>query len=210
MSVTGAVASSSKELAKFGAGIITAYTLHEVGHVVAGCATGTDLDWGIGTYNQPLGFEEHDDKGHSGAIVNASGLLTQLLVSDYILSTDSVDLRDSYTRGVMAWNIINPILYALDYWVIRRTNRIEGGRGGEYRGDLAGVEYHLGRDWGNGLSAFVSVMAIYQGCEFVKRQGWKGGEGEEEQTSLHGKGLDWGCNMVPVRGGGMVAVTVNF
>ncbi len=88
-------------LLKFGTGIISAYALHETGHVVAAALTDTDLDWGIGTYNQPLGFTERAKSDGAGMLVHASGLSTQIITSEIILQSDSIDKNDSNVRGKM-------------------------------------------------------------------------------------------------------------
>ena len=154
---------------KFGTGIITAYALHEVGHATAGYLTGTDIEWGLGTYNQPLGFKEDAGNDTDGMIVHASGLLTQVAVSEIILQSESVDNNSNLVRGMMFWNIINPIVYALDYWFIRRTNKESDTT---YQGDIEGFENYTDDTSANIFAAGMLAVAAFQGYRYIKTQTW--------------------------------------
>lgn len=156
-------------LLKFGTGVITAYALHEVGHATAGYLTGTDIEWGIGTYNQPLGFEEDADSDSDGMIVHAAGLLTQVAVSEIILQSESIDNNSNLVRGMMFWNIINPIVYALDYWFIRRTNKETDTT---YQGDIEGFENYSNDTSANIFAAGMLTLAAIQGYRYIKTQTW--------------------------------------
>lgn len=154
---------------KFGTGIITAYALHEVGHATAGYLTGTDIEWGLGTYNQPLGFEEHADSDSDGMLVHAAGLMTQLAVSEIILQSESINNNSNLVRGMMFWNIINPIVYALDYWFIRRTNKESDTT---YQGDIEGFENYSNDNSANIFAAGMLAIAAFQGYRYMKTQTW--------------------------------------
>ena len=154
---------------KFATGMISAYALHETGHALAASLTDTDLEWGIGTYNQPLGFTERAQHNGDGMIVHSAGLFTQVLSSEIILQSDSIDKNDSFVRGMMFWNIINPIIYSLDYWVIKRTNKEEGRH---YQGDLKGLEHYSNDTTANGYATILTGLAIYQGYRFLRLQKW--------------------------------------
>lgn len=154
---------------KFGAGIISAYMIHEAGHFLAGLATDTHLDWEIGTYNQPLGYTESADSDDKGLAVNSAGLIFQLIGSEVILYSDKIDKNDDFVRGMMAWNIINPILYSLDYWFIRRTNQHQSNK---YRGDIEGVEYYSNRRTANIYAFSIAALASFQGYRYLKTQRW--------------------------------------
>lgn len=156
-------------LLKFGTGVITAYALHEVGHATAGYLTGTDIEWGIGTYNQPLGFKEDADSDSDGMIVHAAGLLTQIAVSEIILQSESIDNNSNLVRGMMFWNIINPIVYALDYWFIRRTNKESDTT---YQGDIEGFENYTNDTSANIFAAGMLTLAAIQGYRYIKTQTW--------------------------------------
>lgn len=160
---------ASLSVLKFATGMISAYALHETGHALAANLTGTKLEWGLGTYNQPLGFTEHAENDNAGMLVHGAGLTTQVISSEIILQSDSVDKNDSFVRGMMLWNIINPVIYALDYWVIKKTNAEEGGF---YQGDLKGFEHYSNAPTGNGFAALMAGIAIFQGYRFVKTQDW--------------------------------------
>ena len=161
--------STTLSILKFGTGIITAYALHETGHAVAASLTGTDLEWGVGTYNQPLGFKEHADNDTAGALLHSAGLTTQIITSEVILQSESIDKNDSLVRGMMAWNIMNPIIYSLDYWVFRRTNQEHGNC---YQGDIEGFEHYTNDSSANVFAATMTAMAIFQGYRFIKTQNW--------------------------------------
>jgi hypothetical protein len=107
---------------KYSAGFFSAFMIHEGAHLVAAEATGTDLDWELGNYNQPLAYTEEADSDADGLIINSAGLVTQALGSEIILQVDRIDKNDDFVRGMMYWNILNPIFYALDYWFIHVTN----------------------------------------------------------------------------------------
>ena len=64
------------EVLKFSGGVVSAFMIHEGAHYLAGEMTGTDIDWELGNYNQPLGYTEEADNDTDGVIVNASGLVS--------------------------------------------------------------------------------------------------------------------------------------
>jgi hypothetical protein len=122
---------------KFSAGVIAAFSIHEGGHAFVGWVTDTDMDWRRGDINQPMQFTEDADSDAKGAAINAAGLISQAIGGEVILRADRIDKNDPFVRGMMAWNILNPVLYAMDYWFFHKTNNNDGD---EYQGDLAGVE----------------------------------------------------------------------
>lgn len=154
---------------KFTTGVISAYALHETGHAVAAYVTDTRLDWGIGTYNQPLGFTEWAENDTAGRLVHASGLITQLIVSEVVLQADSIDKNDNFVRGMMTWNVLNPIIYALDYWFIRSTNVQKENY---YQGDIEGFEHYSSEDAANLFAGAMAALAAFQGYRFLKTQRW--------------------------------------
>jgi hypothetical protein len=156
-------------LLKFGTGIITAYALHEVGHATAGYLTGTDIEWGLGTYNQPLGFRENADSDSAGMMVHASGLITQLATSEIILQSEGIDNNSNLVRGMMFWNIVNPIVYSLDYWFIRRTNKESDTT---YQGDIEGFENYTNDKSANIFAVGMVAIAAFQGYRYIKTQTW--------------------------------------
>ena len=86
--------------------------IHEGAHYLAGEMTGTDLDWELGNYNQPLSFTEHAKNDTDGVIVNSAVLVSQAIGSEIILQVDRINKNDNFVRGMMIWNILNPIFYA--------------------------------------------------------------------------------------------------
>ena len=157
----------ANDILKFGSGVLAAYAMHEAGHAVTASLTGTDLEWGVGTYNQPIGFHENANNNMSGALLYSSGLITQVIASEVILQTDSIDKNDSFVRGMMTWNIINPIIYSLDYWIFRRANQTHGDR---YQGDIDGFKHYTNKASADGFAAGMTAFAIFQGYRFIKTQ----------------------------------------
>jgi hypothetical protein len=151
----------------FGAGIVAAYAVHEGAHWAAAGITGTDLHWESGTYNQPLGFTEDADSDTNGAVLHGAGLAGQALCGELILAWDSIDKTHPFVRGMMVWNVANPIIYAFDYWFLHSSNRIDAEG---YQGDLAGIEHYAGQDVANTFAAASAALALWQGYRFWKAQ----------------------------------------
>jgi len=59
------------EVLKFSAGVVSAFMIHEGAHYLAGEITGTDIDWELGNYNQPIGFTEEAESDTDGVILNS-------------------------------------------------------------------------------------------------------------------------------------------
>ena len=121
---------------KFAGGIVSGFIIHEGAHALVAGVTGTTTTWKVGDANQPLAFIEHSKNNDTGLAINAAGLLAQAGSSEFILFNDKIDKNDSFIRGMMFWNIINPIAYAIDYWFINHTNKSNGNT---YTGDLKGI-----------------------------------------------------------------------
>lgn len=165
----GSRPSAALKILKFAAGTISAYGLHESGHALVAKLANTDLEWGLGTYNQPLGFRENSSNDLKGGLLNSAGLVTQAVCSEVILQDETIDPDDSFVRGMMFWNVFNPVIYALDYWFIGSSNK----SGPDwYQGDMAGIEYYWGSASANFFAASVFALAIYQGYRFLGRQTW--------------------------------------
>ena len=154
---------------KFAGGVISAFMIHEGAHFAAGQITGTSLDWSVGDYNQPIEYEENAKDDSNGFIVSSSGLIAQVAGSEVILGVDRIDKNDAFVRGMMAWNIINPIMYALDYWFIHSTNDTHGD---SYQGDLQGIEHYSSERTANIFAGGMVALATFQGYRFLKAQSW--------------------------------------
>jgi hypothetical protein len=183
---------------EFGAGILSAYALHEGAHWAAAGLTGTDLQWESGTYNQPLGFTEDADNDTDGAILHGAGLAGQALCGEVILAMDGINKTTAYVRGLMFWNIANPIIYAFDYWFLHRSNQIDAEG---YQGDLAGIEHYAGKDVANTFAAASLGVALWQGYRFWKAQ--------EETPAPSANGFKLGFGPAP-QGGGMFIFEIPF
>lgn len=178
---------------KFSAGLVTAFAIHEGSHALVAELTDTDMDWEVGTYNQPLGFTEHATNDAKGFAVNSAGLLSHVVGSEIILQTDSIDKNGAFVRGMMTCNILNPILYALDYWFIHVSNK-QNGNG--YQGDLQGIEHYTNESTADVFALSMAAIAAFQGYRFLKTQSWA-------PDWIKGKSQH-SVNLEPLRSGGLV------
>jgi hypothetical protein len=154
-------AQASSELIEFIGGVAAAYVLHEGGHALAAELTAADIRWTWGNHNQFIGFEEREALGkRSGAALYGAGLVAQMLSSEVILGCDRIEKNSSFVRGMMAWNIINPLKYAADYWITRS------------HGDLYGMAHYAGRGRANVFAAAMTAVTINQGYRFLRTQTW--------------------------------------
>ncbi len=181
------------KILKFAAGVISAYGLHESGHALAARLTNTDLEWGVGTYNQPLGFREKADSDFKGGLIHSAGLVTQTICSEVILRDETIDRNGSFVRGMMFWNVFNPLIYALDYWLIGSTNKVEQGY---YQGDIGGIEHYWGSAAANLFAASVAGLAICQGYRFLRLK--------DRTPGRTGKSFWPRLGLLPSRDGGVI------
>jgi hypothetical protein len=154
---------------KFSAGIATAALIHEGSHALVAGLTGTALTWKIGTYNQPLGFTERANSDAKGIAIYSSGLISQAIGSEVILRVDKIDKNDAYVRGMMTWNFLNPIMYTLDFWFFRVSNKSNGNG---YQGDLEGIKHYSNDAMANAFALSMAAIATYQGYRFLQTQSW--------------------------------------
>ena len=188
------------EVFKFSAGVASAFMIHEGAHYLAGEMTGTDIDWEVGNYNQPIGFTEKAENDTDGVIVNSAGLVSQAIGSEIILQVDRIDKNDNFVRGMMTWDILNPIFYALDYWFIHISNDSTGDGG--YQGDIRGIEHYSSQKSANVFAASMVAIAGIQGYRFLKTQDWAPAWLKDEAISL---------SFAPVESGGcLLGYTIRF
>jgi hypothetical protein len=154
---------------KFSSGVAFSYLAHEASHFLVAKVTNTEMDFKVGTDNQLVGFEEHSNTRSKGLAINSAGLISHLVSSEVILDVNGIDKNGQFVRGVMAWNIVNPIMYSLDYWFIHSANKLSGGK---YQGDISGIEYYSSKDIANGYALSISAIAAFQGYRFLKTQSW--------------------------------------
>ena len=166
---------------KFSAGIVSAFLVHEGSHALVAGLTNTDLHWETGTFNQPIAFTEKADTDSKGFAINSAGLISQAVGGEIILQVDKIDKNDAFVRGMMTWNILNPILYSLDYWIFHSTNKINGNG---YQGDLAGIEHYSNKATADGFALSISAIAVFQGYRFLKTQSWAPDWLKEDSHSL--------------------------
>ena len=168
---------SARESSVFGSvvaftgGVFSAFMIHEASHAAAARVVGTKLSWEIGNYNQPIAFAECGCKlsNSKGFALYSAGLVSQAVASEIILRSNRIDKDSAFVRGMMTWNILNPILYSLDYWFFRVSNRRNGNC---YQGDLQGIENYSSKGRANAFAFSVSAIALWQGYRFFKTQSW--------------------------------------
>jgi hypothetical protein len=154
---------------KYTAGIAASMLVHEGSHALVAGLTGTHLTWEAGTYNQPIGFTDQANSDAKGVAVYSAGLLSQAISGEIILDVDKIDKNDAFVRGMMTWNILNPILYSLDYWIFHVSNQKNGNK---YQGDLTGIEHYSNQAVANGFALSMTAIAAFQGYRFIKTQTW--------------------------------------
>jgi hypothetical protein len=154
---------------KFSAGIAGGALIHEGAHALVAGVTGTHMSWEAGTYNQPIGFTEHASSKSKGVALYSAGFFSQALSAEIILQSDKIDKNDAFVRGMMTWNLVNPILYSLDYWFFRVSNKSNGQT---YQGDLDGIQHYSSQGTANVFAITFSGMALFQGYRFLKTQTW--------------------------------------
>ncbi len=154
---------------KFTGGVVSAFLIHEASHALVAGAMGKSLSWELGNYNQPIAFTESGLSDEQGVALYSAGLLSQAVGSEIILRTDRIDKNSSYVRGMMLWNILNPILYSLDYWFIHKSNKENGN---SYQGDLQGIEHYSNETMANAFALSLSAVALWQGYRFLRTQTW--------------------------------------
>jgi hypothetical protein len=143
--------------------------MHEASHAAVAGLTGTPLSWEAGNYNQPLAFTVHTDNNAKGLAINSAGLITDSVGAEIILRVDKIDKNDNFVRGILTWEILNPIKYSLDYWFIHITNK---GNGETFQGDLQGIEYYSNKTTANAFALSITALSIYQGYRFLQTQSW--------------------------------------
>ncbi len=169
------------EILKFTTGIIAAFSIHEASHLLTAEATGNNIEWESGTINQPIGFTENSKKDSDGIIILSSGLVSQIIGSEIILQTDKIDKNSSFVRGMMAWNILNPISYSLDYWFVNRSNKKVRN---SYTGDIQGIEHYSGKNAANCFAVSMIAIAAFQGYRFFKTQSWSTKKIQDKSHSI--------------------------
>jgi hypothetical protein len=111
---------------------------------------------------------------------------------------NTIDKTHAFVRGMMIWNVANPIIYAFDYWFLHSSNRIESDG---YQGDLAGIEHYAGQDVANTFAAASAALALWQGYRF-----WKAQDAPPNPTD---DGLQLGIAPTP-GGGAMFSLQLDF
>ena len=154
---------------KFCSGIVAAFSIHELSHAFVAEITNTKIHWEAGTYNQPVGFTEYADSDLKGFTLNSAGLLSQAIGSEIVLRRDGIDKNNPFVQGFMTWNILNPIMYSLDYWFFHTTNKEENYC---YQGDLEGIEHYSNEATAHGFAFSMTALAVFQGYRFLKTQEW--------------------------------------
>ena len=150
-------------------GILASMALHERSHALVVGLTNTDMDWECGNYNQPIAFTENASSDAKGFAINSAGLIGQEIESEVILQIDKIDKNSPFVRGMMLWNVLDPVLYALDYWFWGIANKKEGNK---YQGDIQGIERYSNESVANEFALSMAAIAVFQGYRFLQTQSW--------------------------------------
>jgi len=169
-------------LVKFAGGAVSAFMIHEGAHFMVAEATHTNLGWEIGNYNQPIAFTENAKSDSDAVAVYSAGLVSQVVGSEIILDVDQINKNDAFVRGMMAWNIVNPIIYALDYWFIHISNDTNGTT---FQGDIQGIEHYSSERTANLFAGSMVALATFQGYRFMKTQSWAPEWIRDKTQNLH-------------------------
>lgn len=155
-----------KNTSKFIGGVVSSYMIHEAGHYFAGEVTDTDIDarWFEGNQIVLLYMEPESDG--DGLYICSGGLVAQAMCSEVILDTKA-NKKSPFVQGMMFWNVLNPIMYAADYWWIKRTNKIEDN---QFQGDLSGIEYYSDKKTANIFAGTMVLLALWHGYRFYKEE----------------------------------------
>lgn len=154
---------------KFAGGMVSSFVIHEGAHALVAGLTGTSMDWKIGDVNQPINFTEYSKNKTNGFAINSAGLLVQMGASEFILFNDKIDKNDSFIRGMIFWNIVNPLMYAVDYWFIHKTNTSNGNA---YMGDLKGIEFYSNRQTAEVFTGTMVALVAFEAYRYAKTQSW--------------------------------------
>ena len=150
-------------------GILASMALPEGSHALVAGLTNTDMDWECGNYNQPIAFTENASSDTKGFAINSAGLIGQEIGSEVILQVDKIDKNSSHVSGMMLWNALNPILYALDSWFLGIANKKEGNK---YQGGTQGIERYSNESVANEFALSMAAIAVFQGYRFLQTQTW--------------------------------------
>ncbi len=159
--------SSILSILKFSAGVAASMALHEGAHVLAAGFTDTRMDWRLGTYNQILGYTEYSKNNSDALAVNSAGLIVQAISSEVILRSSKIDKNSDFTRGLLAYNILNTFSYVFDYYIVRSTNQRNGL---SYQGDLEGIKGYSNAVTVNLFALAITAVSIFQGYRFLTNQ----------------------------------------
>jgi hypothetical protein len=150
-------------------GILASMALHERSHSLVAGLTNTDMDWECDNYNKPIAFTENASSDTKGFAINSAGLIGQENGSEVIFQVDKIDKNRSYASGMMLWNALNPILYALDSWFLGIANKKEGNK---YQGSTQGIERYSNGSVANEFALSIAAIAAFQGYRFLQTQSW--------------------------------------
>lgn len=155
-----------KAALKFTGGITTSYMIHEAGHYFAAEMTNTDIDTEWFENGQIILLYMDPKTDSDGLYICSAGLVAQAMCSEVILDT-RVNKENPFVQGMMFWNVINPIMYAADYWWIHRSHYIEDDK---FQGDLHGIEYYSDKKTANVFAATMALLAIWHGYRFYSEE----------------------------------------
>lgn len=164
--MTNAYAFDSKDVFKFIGGMTTAYMIHEGGHYLAAEITDTDIEERWFENGQIVLLYMNTKSDSDGLYINSAGLIAQAMCSEIILDT-KLDKENPFVQGMMFWNILNPIMYAADYWWIHRSHYIDENG---FQGDLHGIEYYSDKKTANIFAGTMVLLALWHGYRFYSEE----------------------------------------
>jgi len=155
-----------KEAFKFTSGMASSFMIHEAGHYFAAGVTNTDIEARWFENGQIVLLYMDPESDSDGLYICSAGLVAQIMCSEVILDS-KVNKDNTFIQGMMFWNILNPIMYAADYWWIHRTNKIEDN---QFQGDLAGIEYYSDKKTANIFAGTMILLAAWHGYRFYHEE----------------------------------------
>lgn len=113
IALTTNCATSSKDLAKFSAGLATGLGIHEGSHYVVAKTQGMDPEYDF-KHPTSISYKKYTSKkNNEKAIVSGAGLVSQTLATEVILNTEKIPKDNSYVLGILAFSIGDNLRYGL-------------------------------------------------------------------------------------------------
>lgn len=99
----------TKKATSFLAGVGTGYVIHEAGHHVMANELGEDISWS--QQNKGICWWVEDSSSSNLRKIALAGFGADVLGSNIIMGTKRIPKDNSYVLGILAFELINPLLY---------------------------------------------------------------------------------------------------